>query len=137
MPFSQSRVPISGKRCAAYKQIRKYHPKNRCVQPPAARIWTSLNGSGLLPLMPVATGSGASAVNGSSRREVRDRSMSRHTRATTVVSQPPRLSMPVVSARLSRSQAFLNGVVHLAYRAEHAVRHRAQVGSVLFEPLSQ
>ena len=37
-----------------------------------------------------------------SRRLVRDRSMSRHTRLTTVVSQPPRLLMP--SVRCSRSQ---------------------------------
>ena len=36
---------------------------------------------------------------------LRERSMSRHTRATTVVSQPPRFSTPLVSARLSRSQA--------------------------------
>ncbi|NYJ14369.1 hypothetical protein GGI64_005461 [Rhizobium leguminosarum] len=36
---------------------------------------------------------------------LRARSMSRQMRATTVVSQPPRLPMSVVSARLSRSQA--------------------------------
>jgi len=36
---------------AAYKQIRKYHPKNRLVQPLYARIWTSLNtGTGLRSL---------------------------------------------------------------------------------------
>ena len=34
-----------------------------------------------------------------------ERSMSRQTRATTVVSQPPRFSTSLVSARLSRSQA--------------------------------
>jgi transposase len=33
------------------------------------------------------------------------RSRSRHSRATSVVSQPPRFSTPLVSARLSRSQA--------------------------------
>ena len=66
---------------------------------------SSASCSGLLSRVPVATGSGASGVNGSSRRDVRDRSMSRHTRATTVVSHPPRLSMPVVPARLSRSHA--------------------------------
>ena len=32
---------------------------------------------------------------------------------------------------------FLNGVVHLAQRAEHPVSHGAQVGSVLFESLGQ
>jgi hypothetical protein len=32
---------------------------------------------------------------------------------------------------------FLNRVVHLADRAEHPVRYRAQVGSVLFESLGQ
>ena len=31
--------------------------------------------------------------------------MFRHTRATTVVSQPPRFSTSLVSARLTRSQA--------------------------------
>ena len=45
------------------------------------------------------------ASSGSSRRDLRERSMSRHTRATTVVSQPPRFSTPLVSARLSRSHA--------------------------------
>ena len=54
---------------------------------------------------PVATGSRASGMIGSSRRDWRDRSMSRHTRETTVVSHPPRLSMSVASARLSRSHA--------------------------------
>jgi hypothetical protein len=32
---------------------------------------------------------------------------------------------------------FLNGVVHLAHRAEHPVSYGAQVGSVLFESLGQ
>jgi hypothetical protein len=32
---------------------------------------------------------------------------------------------------------FLNGVVHLAQRAEHPVSHGAQVRSVLFEPFGQ
>jgi hypothetical protein len=51
------------------------------------------------------TGSGRCTPRGSSRRAARERSMSRHTRATTVVSQPPRLSTPPVPARLTRSQA--------------------------------
>jgi polyisoprenoid-binding protein YceI len=42
---------------------------------------------------------------GSSRRALRERSRFRHTRATTVVSQAPRLSTPLVSDRLRRSQA--------------------------------
>jgi len=41
----------------------------------------------------------------SSRRALRVRNMSRQTRATTVVSQPPRLSTAPLSDRLSRSQA--------------------------------
>jgi len=44
-------------------------------------------------------------VEGSSRRDARERSMSSDTRATTVVSQPPRFCTPLASARLSRSQA--------------------------------
>jgi hypothetical protein len=42
---------------------------------------------------------------GCSRRELRERSRFRHTLATTVVSHPPRFSMPLTSERLSRSQA--------------------------------
>ncbi len=45
------------------------------------------------------------APSGSSPRVLRDRSMSRQIRATTVVSHPAMLSTPDVSARLSRSQA--------------------------------
>jgi hypothetical protein len=41
---------------------------------------------------------------GSSRRDLRERSMSRQIRATTVVSQPPRFSTAWVSERFSRSQ---------------------------------
>ena len=43
--------------------------------------------------------------SGSSRRDVRVRSMSRHTRATTVVSQPRGFSTSLVSARSRRSHA--------------------------------
>ena len=50
-------------------------------------------------------------------------------------------SAKVVDARgigAAESQPrFLNGVVHLAQRAEHPVSHGAQVGSVLFESLGQ
>ena len=48
--------------------------------------------------------SGTCASSGSSRRDVRERSMSRQTRPTTVVSHPPRFSTLLVSARLRRSQ---------------------------------
>ena len=57
------------------------------------------------PRPPVTIGSGTCTASGSSRRDRRDRSMFRHTRATTVVSQPPRFSMLPASDRLSRSQA--------------------------------
>ena len=43
--------------------------------------------------------------SGSSRRDRRERSMSRQTRATTVVSQPPRFSTGFPPERSSRSQA--------------------------------
>src|SRR5215813_6823711 len=42
---------------------------------------------------------------GSSRRDLRDRSMSKHTRATTVVNHPPRFSIASASEPLRRSQA--------------------------------
>ena len=60
--------------------------------------------SGLIPGPVSSTTAGAPGSSGSSRREVRERSMSRHTRATTVVSQPPRFATPPVPERLSRSQ---------------------------------
>jgi hypothetical protein len=60
---------------------------------------------GIDPLVTAATGSGRCASKGSSRRDVRERNMSRDTRATIVVSHPPRFSTPLLSARLSRNQA--------------------------------
>lgn len=54
----------------------------------------------------LTTGSGTrTSSSGDSPREVRERSMSRHTRPTTVVSQPPRFSIPSAPARFSRSHA--------------------------------
>jgi hypothetical protein len=50
-----------------------------------------------------AIGSGTSTVSASSRRDLRERSMSSVTRATTVVSHPPRFSTPRAPERLSRS----------------------------------
>ena len=52
-----------------------------------------------------AAGSGTCGPSGSSRRDVRERSMSRQTRATTVVSHPPRFPISLASERESRSHA--------------------------------
>jgi hypothetical protein len=60
--------------------------------------------SGLTPAPRPTAGLGRCASRGSSRRDLRERNMSRHTRATTVVSHPPRFSMPLAVERLSRSQ---------------------------------
>jgi hypothetical protein len=59
--------------------------------------------------------------------------MSSDTRPTTVVSHAPRFSISPASERLSRSQGFLDGVLSLAYRAEHPIGDRPQPGSVLFD----
>ena len=61
--------------------------------------------SGSIPSARLAIVSVTSAASASSRRDFRERNMSRHTRATTVVSHPPRFSTALVSARLNRSQA--------------------------------
>jgi hypothetical protein len=66
---------------------------------------SSASCSGSTPLGRLAIGWDTSGPSGSSRRDLRERSMSRETRATTVVSQPPRFSTPLVSERLNRSQA--------------------------------
>ena len=82
-------------------------------------------------------GSGMRTPSGSSRRTLRERSMFSETRATTVVSQPPRFS---ICARVGAAQpqpGFLDGVVRLAQRAEHPVGHRPQAGSVLLESFRQ
>jgi len=50
-------------------------------------------------------GPGTCSSRGCSRRDLRECSMFRHTRATTVVSQPPMFSTPLASERVSRSQA--------------------------------
>ena len=63
--------------------------------------------------------------------------MSRHTRATTVVSQPPRFSTSLAVGAAEAQPGFLDGVVGLAQRAEHPVGHRSQVGPLLLEPLRQ
>jgi hypothetical protein len=53
-----------------------------------------------------SVGSVIASSSGSSRRPRRERSIFRHSRATTVVSQPARFATSEVSAPLSRSQAF-------------------------------
>ena len=50
------------------------------------------------------------------------------TRATTVVSQPPRFSTSLASARLEPEPRVLDRVVGLAQRAEHPVGDRPQAG---------
>jgi hypothetical protein len=50
-------------------------------------------------------GSGMYSFSDCSRRDRRERSMSSDTRATTVVSHPPRLSISFASERLRRSHA--------------------------------
>ena len=66
---------------------------------------SSASCSGWPPSMRSTTGSGRRSSSGSSPRVLRARSMFRHTRATTVVSQPPRFSISSASLRLSRTQA--------------------------------
>jgi hypothetical protein len=61
--------------------------------------------SGSTPSARSTIGSGTRTPSGSSRRELRERSMFSETRATTVVSQPPRFSTLLASVRLSRSHA--------------------------------
>ena len=63
--------------------------------------------------------------------------MFRDTRATTVVSQPPRFSTSLAVRAAQPQPGLLDGVVGLAQRAEHPVGHRPQVGPVLLEALRQ
>ena len=55
------------------------------------------------------------------------------TRATTVVSQPPRFSIALGVGAAEPQPRLLHGVVRLAQRAEHAVGDRPQAGSLLLE----
>ena len=61
--------------------------------------------SGSVPSAGSMIGSGTWTSSGCSRRTFRERSMFSATRATTVVSQPPRFSTSLVSERLSLIQA--------------------------------
>ena len=63
--------------------------------------------------------------------------MSRQTRATTVVSQPPRLSTAVGVGATEPQPGLLHGVVGLVARPEHAQRHRPEVIPVGLEALVQ
>jgi len=65
---------------------------------------SSASCSGSIPSSRLPIGSGTCASRDSSRCNLRERSTSRHTRATTVVSHPPRFSTALVSERLRRSQ---------------------------------
>src|SRR5215217_5540235 len=70
---------------------------------------SSASCSGSIPSSRLTIGSGTctpeDSPSGPSWRALRERNMSRHTRATTVVIQLPRFSMPLVSERSRRSQA--------------------------------
>ena len=95
---------------------------------------SSASCSGSPPSMRSTTGSGRrSSSSGSSRRALRARNMFRQTRATTVVSQPPRFSISLGVAAAEAHPGLLHRVVGLAERAEHPVGDRAQVSAVLLE----
>lgn len=66
---------------------------------------SSASCSGSAPTVLLTTGSGTWTPSGSSRRVSRERSTFRQTRATTVVSQPPRFSTAAESERFSRTHA--------------------------------
>ena len=74
---------------------------------------------------------------GSSRRDLRPRSMSRHTRATTVVSHPPRLPISPASERASRSQASCTASSASRQRPEHPVGDPPQVVAIALELFRQ
>ena len=93
--------------------------------------------SGSAPSPRMTLGSVTCAPIGSSRRDFRERSMSRHTRETTVVNQPPRFSMVAVSVRLRRSHASCTASSASLSEPSIAVGHSAQPRPVLFEPLGQ
>ena len=98
---------------------------------------SSASSAGFSSLSSVMTGSTWSGTSAVSRRAFRERSMSRQTRLTTVVSQARRLSTSSEFDRLSRSQRLLHGVVGLARGAEHPVGDRVQVGAMLLEAVGE
>jgi hypothetical protein len=89
--------------------------------------------SGSMPSARLEISPGECALEGPSSLERRERSMSRHTTPTTVVSHPPRFSMRLVSVADQAEPGFLEGVLGLADAAEHPIGHRPQVGVVSVE----
>jgi hypothetical protein len=77
----------------------EYHEKRE-----ANRVGQQASCSESVQSSPFALGSASWLPSDSSLRDARERSMSRQTCATTVVSHPPRFPMPLPSERLSRSQ---------------------------------
>jgi hypothetical protein len=63
--------------------------------------------------------------------------MLRQTRATIVVSHPPRFSTSSAPGPAHSLPGVLDGVVGLAERAQHPIGDGAQVGPVLVEAFSQ
>jgi len=52
--------------------------------------------------------------------------------------QPSTEVVDLLGIGAAQSQpGFLNGIVHVAQRAQHPIRHGAQAGSVFFESLGQ
>ena len=70
-------------------------------------------------------------------RVLRERSMFSATRATIVVSQPPRFSTSLGVGAADPQPGVLDRVVGLGQRAQHPVGHRPQPGPMLLEPLGQ
>ena len=92
--------------------------------------------SGSVPSSRLKIGSGTRASRGSSRRAVRERGMSRHTRDTPVVNHACRFSTPVGSARLRQSQASCTASsASLTDRASGGRRHAG--GGGVLGPLSR
>ena len=77
------------------------------------------------------------ASSGSSRRGRRERSMFRHRRATTVVSQARRFSTSAGVGSAQSQPGLLHGVVGFAQRAQHPVGDRSQMGAIGIELLGQ
>ena len=103
--------------------------------PTLSAISASCSGSPSPSSNRATTGSSDHSSTRSSRRLRRARSMSRQMRLTTVVSHPRMFS---TSSRVGAAQPeprLLHGVVGLAGRAQHPLRHRAQMTPVLLELL--
>lgn len=75
--------------------------------------------------------------SGPSCRALRERSMPSAMRATTVVSQPPRLSTPAGVGTADSQPSVLHRIVRFAVRTEHAQSHGVQVAAMGFELLGE